>query len=91
MPKLYKVTHPNQGTPPHWYVTENEARLAGGDTATIEARDHDEVELRELATLWLNASEIKRAAARKREAAKTPERASAIANKGWETRRKNQK
>ena len=89
MAKLYKLTDQHGEKVARWYVTEKEARLTGGDGATIEARDYDELELRRLATLWLNTSEIKRAAAIKREANKSAEQATAIAKKVWAKRRAN--
>ena len=89
MARLYRLTDRAGAKVARWYVTEEEARLSGGDGASIEARDYDELELRRLATLWLNTSEVKRAAAIKREANKSAERATAIANKVWATRRAN--
>lgn len=89
MAKLYRLTDQEGAKVTRWYVTEKEARLAGGAAAKIEARDYDDVELRELATKWLNTSEAKRAAAIKREANKSAEEATAIANKVWAKRRIN--
>lgn len=89
MAKLYRLTDQQGAKVARWYVTEEEARLSGGDGASVEAREYDELELRRLATLWLNTSEVKRAAAIKREANKSAERATAIANKVWAKRRAN--
>ena len=89
MAKLYKLTDQAGAKVARWYVTREGARLAGGANTIISAHDFDEIELRQLATMWLNTSEIKRAAAIKREAAKTRDQATAIANKVWEARRKN--
>ena len=55
----------------------------------IDEVDIDEVDVRSMAAQWLNASEIKRAAAIKREAAKTQAQATAIAKKVWAKRREN--
>lgn len=55
----------------------------------IDEVDIDEVDIRSMAAQWLNASEIKRAAAIKREAAKTQAQATAIAKKVWAKRREN--
>lgn len=89
MARLYRLTDQAGAKVARWYVTEEEARLSGGGGASVEAHDYDEVELRRLATLWLNTSEVKRAAAIKREANKSAEQATAIANKVWATRRAN--
>lgn len=89
MAKLYKLIDQQGAKVARWYVTEEEARLSGGSGATIQARDYDELELRRLATLWLNTSETKRAAAIKREANKSAEQATAIAKKVWAKRRAN--
>lgn len=73
-----------------WSATPGEAEAIkakhGGKVERIEA---DDVEARLWATNWLNASEVKRAAAKKREAAKSSERASEIAAKVWAKRRAN--
>lgn len=90
MARLYRLTEQGEKVA-RWYVTEKEAELVGGAGATIEARDYDELELRRLATLWLNTSEIKRAAAIKREASKSAEKKKEIAAKMWAKRRANQK
>lgn len=89
MAKLYKLEDQAGGKAARWFVTEKEARLTGGADTILSAHDFDEIELRRLATMWLNTSEIKRAAAIKREAAKTRDQATAIANKVWAKRRAN--
>lgn len=90
MARLYRLTE--QGAKvARWYVTEKEAELVGGASATIEARDYDELELRRLAAERLNDSEIRRLASIKREANKTAEKKKEIAAKMWAKRRANQK
>ena len=89
MAKLYKIEDQAGESVPRWFVTEKEARLTGGANTILSVHDFDEIELRQLATMWLNTSEIKRAAAIKREAAKTRDQATAIANKVWAKRRAN--
>ena len=67
--------------------------LAGKNRLDVDGEvdevDIDEVDVRSMAAQWLNASEIKRAAAIKREAAKTQAQATAIAKKVWAKRREN--
>ena len=89
MAKLYKLIDQKGAKVARWYVTKKEAELIRGAGELVEEHDYDELELRRLATLWLSASETKRAAAIKREANKSAEQATAIANKVWAKRRAN--
>lgn len=87
MPKLYKIT--GGGKVARWYITPEEARLNASHGEKVNTMEIDELEIRRFATMWLNTSEIKRAAAIKREAAKTRAEATTIAHKVWATRRAN--
>lgn len=89
MAKLYRLIDQKGEKVPRWYVTKKEAELIRGEGELVEEHDYDELELRRLATLWLGTSEVKRAAAIKREANKSAEQATAIANKVWAKRRAN--
>ncbi len=90
MAKLYKLTDQEGAKVARWYVTEEEARLSGGDGATVTAHDYDELELRRLATERLNDGEVRRLAAIKREANKSAEQKKAEVAKMWAKRRANE-
>ena len=67
-----------------------EVGLARGARGLIREEQVDELVMRQWAANWANASEAKRVAAKKREAAKTPEQRSQIMKKAWEKRKAKQ-
>lgn len=69
-----------------WYATATDARLSGGAVERVELSQDEIID----ATIrGLNTTEARRAGAIKREAKKTQEQATAIANKVWAKRREN--
>lgn len=76
-----------KNAPPRYFVTEAEARANQLYGEKIERIELDEIELRQAAAKWLNASAIKRAAAIKREANKTAKQRSDNMRKAWDTRK----
>lgn len=66
-----------------------EGRASQGGAARISQVELDELIMRGYAAKWLNACEIKREAARKREAAKTDEQKKEIMRKVWQKRKES--
>lgn len=97
MAKLWRITWQNgeveRSCKKRFFISEAEARLIirgeAGGAAKLEAVEFDELELRQAAANWLNASEVKRIAAKKREANKTAKQRSDNMKKAWATRKKN--
>ena len=86
MAKLWAISKPGE-LRRRYYVTEREARLIMGVGEALAEVELDELELRQAAANWLNASEVKRIAAKKREANKTAKQRSDNMKKAWATRR----
>ena len=68
-----------------------EVGLARGARGLIREEQVDELIMRQWAANWANQSEVRKAAAKKREASKTPEQRSEIMKKAWEKRKSKQK
>lgn len=61
--------------------------LIRGARGLIREEEVDELIMRQWAANWANQSEVRKAAAKKREASKTPEQRSEIMKKAWEKRK----
>jgi hypothetical protein len=70
-------------------ATAKAAANPGGGGA-IQAVELDELIMRGYAVKWLNACEVRREAARKREAAKTAEQKKEIMRKVWQKRKESE-
>ena len=65
-------------------------RASQGGAARISQVEIDELIMRQWAANWANQSEVRKVAAKKREASKTPEQRSEIMKKAWEKRKSKQ-
>lgn len=65
-------------------------RASQGGAAKISQVEIDELIMRQWAANWANQSEVRREAAKRREASKTPEQRSEIMRKAWKKRKESE-
>ena len=65
-------------------------RASQGGAARISQVEIDELIMRQWAANWANQSEVRREAAKRREASKTPEQRSEIMRKAWKKRKESE-
>lgn len=65
-------------------------RASQGGAARISHVEIDELIMRQWAANWANQSEVRREAAKRREASKTPEQRSEIMRKAWKKRKESE-